>query len=311
MGSKRSIEGNPNTEIDARAEQFFRAVYQAKNISRAADALYVSRQSVSLRMAQLEADLGVPLFTRGKAGAEPTPYAVKLLEYLDSRELLWNEFREHLPAAEAQKEVIRVGMQSSVFEQEDIHRVLQFEESHPWASIEIVSGPQDSFLPALSKGELEAAYVTGLGDREYENLARIKIVDQPVRVLMAANDPLADRPAVDFYSDLGGRAVLFAGVHSSEANWEKLRRAGISMTTLPDSRNVLKEKVIRGQGVAFVLADIVERFEADGMACVPLVNCDMDTCSYLAYRKDLGEKARAFVRHILGFHGLGGVLKQD
>ena len=232
------------------------------------------------------------------------------LEYLNSRELLWNEFRRHLPAVDAQKEVIRIGMQRSVFAQEDIHRVLQFEESHPWASVEIASGPQDSFLPALSKGELEAAYVTGLGDHEYENLARIRIVHQPVCVPMAANDPLASRPALDFYADLKGRTILSAGVHTSEANREKLRQAGIGLALLPDSRNVLKEKIIRGQGVAFVLADIAERFEADGMACVPLVNCDLNIDSYLAYRKNLGERVQAFVRHILGFHGLGGACVQ-
>lgn len=154
------------------------------------------------------------------------------LEYLNSRELLWNEFRRHLPAVDAQKEVIRIGMQRSVFAQEDIHRVLQFEESHPWASVEIASGPQDSFLPALSKGELEAAYVTGLGDHEYENLARIRIVDQPVCVPIAANDPLASRPALDFYADLKGRTILSAGVHTSEANREKLRQAGIGLAPL-------------------------------------------------------------------------------
>lgn len=147
--------------------------------------------------------------------------------------------------------------------------------------------------------------MSGLEDGEYENLARIRIVDQPLRVLMAADDPLAGRACVDFHADLHGRTVLSAGVHTSEANREKLQQAGIDPVPLPDSRNVLKEKVVRGQGITFVLADIVERFEADGMACVPLTNCNLNMGSYLVYRKDLDEEARAFVRHILGFHGLG------
>ena len=110
-----------------------------------------------------------------------------------------------------------------------------------------MSGSQDSFLPALAKGELELAYVTGLGDHEYENLARIKIVDQPICVLMADNNPLANRPVVDFYTDLRGKTLLSAGGHTSEANRQKLERAGVDLITLPDSRSVLKEKIIRGQ----------------------------------------------------------------
>ena len=60
----------------------FRAVYENRSFSRAANSLYVSQPAISKHLAKLEEELGVPLFIRTGTGAEPTEAARLLYEFL-------------------------------------------------------------------------------------------------------------------------------------------------------------------------------------------------------------------------------------
>lgn len=46
--------------------QYFLAVVQEENVSRAAEVLHITQPTLSRQMAQLEDELGTPLFIRGK-----------------------------------------------------------------------------------------------------------------------------------------------------------------------------------------------------------------------------------------------------
>lgn len=59
----------------------FVTVAEAGSLSAAAPRLYLSQSSVSEQLRKLEARAGVPLLTRGKQGAVPTPAGRRLLEH--------------------------------------------------------------------------------------------------------------------------------------------------------------------------------------------------------------------------------------
>lgn len=52
--------------MEIRLLQYFLAVVQEENISRAADVLHVTQPTLSWQMAQLEEELGTQLFIRGR-----------------------------------------------------------------------------------------------------------------------------------------------------------------------------------------------------------------------------------------------------
>jgi DNA-binding transcriptional LysR family regulator len=58
--------------------EVFRAVMLTRSMTGAADMLFVSQSAVSKIVREFEDELGFPLFTRGKGGANPTPEAVAL-----------------------------------------------------------------------------------------------------------------------------------------------------------------------------------------------------------------------------------------
>lgn len=54
--------------MDLNHLQYFRAVAECKSVSKAAEALFITQPALSKAISKLEAELGMPLFTRGKDG---------------------------------------------------------------------------------------------------------------------------------------------------------------------------------------------------------------------------------------------------
>ena len=52
--------------MEIRALQYFLAVVREENITRAAEVLHITQPTLSRQMAQLEEEIGVQLFVRGK-----------------------------------------------------------------------------------------------------------------------------------------------------------------------------------------------------------------------------------------------------
>ena len=61
--------------------QYFITAYATKNIQRAAEKLFVSRQGISKTIRELEQELGADLFLRSSKGLEPTDFAEALFPH--------------------------------------------------------------------------------------------------------------------------------------------------------------------------------------------------------------------------------------
>ena len=59
--------------MEVRVLEYFLAVVQEENLSRAADVLHITQPTLSRQMAQLEEELGVQLFVRGRRGYNASP----------------------------------------------------------------------------------------------------------------------------------------------------------------------------------------------------------------------------------------------
>ncbi|HEY2021465.1 LysR family transcriptional regulator [Paraburkholderia sp.] len=68
-------------DIDLKTLRLFVAVCDQRNIARAADEAHIEPSAISKRIAQLEAELGVPVLSRSRRGVEPTPAGIALLEH--------------------------------------------------------------------------------------------------------------------------------------------------------------------------------------------------------------------------------------
>ena len=67
--------------MELRVLKYFAAVVGEGSITDAAKTLHVTQPTLSRQLAQLETEMGVPLFTRGRAGIEPTDRGAVLHRY--------------------------------------------------------------------------------------------------------------------------------------------------------------------------------------------------------------------------------------
>ena len=71
-------------DIDLNLYKVFLKVYELKNISKAAEELFVSQPSISHSLKELENQLGIKLFYRNSKGVEPTPESKQLYYYISN-----------------------------------------------------------------------------------------------------------------------------------------------------------------------------------------------------------------------------------
>src|SRR5438445_11927033 len=67
--------------MDSRQLRYFIAVYEQRNLSRAADQASVAQSALSHHISNLEAEFATPLFERKLRGMEPTATGERLYEH--------------------------------------------------------------------------------------------------------------------------------------------------------------------------------------------------------------------------------------
>ena len=74
--------------MDSRQLRYFIAVYEQRNLSRAADQASVAQSALSHHISNLEAEFATPLFERKPRGMEPTAAGER--PWRDRRYIIWH-----------------------------------------------------------------------------------------------------------------------------------------------------------------------------------------------------------------------------
>ncbi|MEL7105882.1 MAG: LysR family transcriptional regulator [Pseudomonadota bacterium] len=123
----------------------------------ASERLFVTQSAVSLRIQRLEDDLGKPLFTRSKAGAELTPAGVEFERYALSMLKLWTEARQHIALPAGFTASLAIGAQYSLWPRVGFDLIDGMRREMPGLSIRAELGMPDRLTRFLIEGLIEAA----------------------------------------------------------------------------------------------------------------------------------------------------------
>jgi DNA-binding transcriptional LysR family regulator len=147
-------------DIDLNLLRIFDAVYRARNVSRAAEALGMSQPAVSHGVTRLRLLLGNPLFERASGGVRPTPqadhFARAVQQALQTLEAALQESAAFDPARS--NRIFRFHMSDigeGVF-LPAIMRVLRTQA--PGIHVETYQLPPAEIVPALDSGRVDAAF---------------------------------------------------------------------------------------------------------------------------------------------------------
>ncbi|MEU3252282.1 LysR family transcriptional regulator [Streptomyces sp. NPDC006997] len=187
----------------------FVAVADAGRFQEAAAGLAVTQQAVSKRVAALERDLGVRLFTRTPRGAELTIDGQAFLPH--ARDLLRVEERA-VASVRPGRRPLRVDVIASRGAASGLMRA--FHRAHPAVDLDVVwLFDIGTAVAALRSGEIDASFraVAAPGRPLPEDIDAVRVLDEPLQLLTGPGHALAGARSVTV-AQLAGHRIWMPGI---------------------------------------------------------------------------------------------------
>ena len=136
---------------------------QERNITKAAERLYVSQPTLTYRIQHLEKELGIKLLNRKSCGPFFTPHGDYMVQYANAMLEKYSDIIQNLHGMESMVTgTLRLGA-STVFAQYELAVILKsYKEHFPGVEIFLRTGSSTTILPELlAKGEVDVAVLRG------------------------------------------------------------------------------------------------------------------------------------------------------
>jgi DNA-binding transcriptional LysR family regulator len=242
--------------MELRQLEYFVAVADEANFTRAAARLHVAQPGVSAQVRRLERELGHELLDRSgrtvtltDVGAAVLPHARAALAAADSVRLMVDEMAGLVRG--------RVAVGTIRVPNVDLVKLLAgIRHDHPGVEITLVEDDADRLVDRLRHGRLDAALV-GLGPTEPDDLELLVVTDVPLVAAVAEEDELARRKTVPLEA-LRERPLIMLGRGTAVRAIvdEACAAAGFTPTVAFEASTpaTISELAARGLGVAILPA---------------------------------------------------------
>ncbi|MFI6599528.1 LysR family transcriptional regulator [Nonomuraea sp. NPDC050536] len=185
-------------DVDTRLLRYFIAVAEEGTLTRAADRLFVSQPALTKQIKQLEAQLGMRLFTRSKAGMALTEPGQALAEKVPTLLAEWDRaLRETRQVASRAARVLRVGFIASAANEATQHIIAAFARHRPGWRVDMRQAAWSNPTAGLADGDVDVALLR-LPFPGQEGLRVRTLFSEPRLVALASTHPLAERDLIPF-----------------------------------------------------------------------------------------------------------------
>lgn len=285
------------------------AIADSGSLTRGAARVHLAASSASHRLSQLEAALGVPLFSRHARGLTPTPAGESLLRHarqvFAQLEQMHADLAPYASGLNSQVTVFANTNAINCFLPEDLGDFLR---EQPRIRVSLEEQPSPAIIQAVAAGQVEIGVVAAAGKPAgLETLPYRR--DRLVLVVPAAH-PLAARGAVDFAEVLGEPFVcLHAGsaIHTFMMNAAAQLGGSLDVRIQVRSFNAVCRMVAAGVGIGMVPRSAAPGVAVDAIKTVEINDAwaprDLQLC--VRSRAALSPAASALFDHLAGKGGAG------
>jgi len=283
----------------------FLEVARRQNLSRAAEALFITQPALTARLRALEVEVGSALFRRGRRGMTLTeagraflPYAERAVRALrDGTSAI-----ERLPAA--QELVLGAAPAISTYVLPQL--LVRFEAAHPDVRLSVRTGHSEQMLELAVRGDVDVAPVRELHHPDLETLF---LYEDELVLVVEPRHPLARTRHVTIDRLRDARLILFDRTSSYYDLTNALFRPAGSLPRGVfelDHIDAAKQMVLAGLGIALLPTTAVAGELRDGtLRRVDLIGTPPIERRIVAVRRldeeHRSQAAAAFWELLLGF----------
>lgn len=182
--------------MDLRQLEYFVAVAEERNFTRAAERVHISQSGVSAQIRQLERELGAELFDRSSRTVTLTVAGKAALEH--ARATLAAAGTIGQAVAEV-SELIRgrltVGMVIGCTITPLFDALAAFHDAHPGVELSLLEDGSDRLVEGVRAGDIDLALI-GAAHATPDGLDSLTLIDERIVVAVPAGHPLAQRRSV-------------------------------------------------------------------------------------------------------------------
>jgi len=159
---------------------------------RTAQVLHVTQPVVTRSLREVETVLGVELFTRGPRGVRPTPAGEILIDH--AHRVLGNIRSAGIRIGELQRvglEPVRVGTNLAGAYALIPNALVDLKRDHPKLPVTVVEGGSEELTTQLRRSDVDllVGRLQPRSDTTQEPLRRLRLYDEPVRLVVRAGHP--------------------------------------------------------------------------------------------------------------------------
>lgn len=262
------------------------------NVSRAADALFLTQPALSARLKGLEAELGVELLIRSKrgvrlsdAGQEFLPYAQRALDAVaDGRQFV-------AEVARGGRGRLAIGAAPSVSTSVLPSMLTRFRVEHPNVQLVVRTGHSEEILEMVLREQVEVGLVREL---RHPEIAATPLYEDELVLVVEPSHPFARRRRLKVADFASEHLILFDRTSTyHELTSTMFREAGVVPRGVMelDTIDAAKKMVEQGLGVALLPhTAVAEELRSGHLATAKLADAEPIRRSIVAVRRrDLGE----------------------
>jgi DNA-binding transcriptional LysR family regulator len=263
--------------IDLELYRVFYEVVKYNNISKAAEAMFISQSAITQSIQKLENMLGGKVFYRNKRGVELTEEGRNLYDYIkDSIEKMSNAENIFSNYVNLDKGRIRIGGGNSIIASLIMEPLIEFIKKYPNIEVSIIGGVTDKLMQSLSNGELDlVALNLPYKTKKYSNV-EVTPLKNLNYVFYASKKYLKKHP-VNNIKDLENQVLIMPKYPAAKRKILDDYCKKIDLELVPTyeitSSSVMKGMVLGDIGIGFAneqkikdilnKVDIIEKIDAD------------------------------------------------
>jgi DNA-binding transcriptional LysR family regulator len=286
--------------MDLRQLEYFVAVAEERNFTRAAERVHISQSGVSSQIRQLERELGAELFDRSGRTARLTVAGKAALEHA----------RAALAAAQAVgqavgevTDVIRgqvvVGMVVGCTVTPLFDALAAFHQAHPGVGITLVEDGSEQLADGVRDGAVDLALI-GCAGGTPGGLDAFTVVSERLVAVMPPGHPLAGRGGAVTLREVAGHPLVcmprgtgLRGVLDQACAEQRLEPVIALQASAPDA---IADLAARGLGVG-VLSESMAPRHRDLLAARLIADVDIPALLALVWRGTHAPAVRELVAH--------------